>query len=161
MNPVDWAAWLHGKFFAQAVVGAGYLLAAIVGAIVGAGFFVLVWAKGVDQHRTEQAEREPQVIYKPIEDDPYRVGPNKPTFRIDTLDADLNKAGLMRGHPFDGLSPPQAKPTPENDTNPAEYFLLKNGLYLRATRPKDGTITGAQREKARAVILAHEARLKH
>jgi hypothetical protein len=110
--------------------------------MTGAAISVLIWARGVDRYHEQQVanatnsapQQVPQV-------DRYRSLRGN-GFRIDTLSEELQKAGLMP-QPFDGISQPQARPTPENDTNPAEYFLLRNGLYLRVTRPAGGTITQA------------------
>jgi hypothetical protein len=75
-----------------------------------------------------------------------------PTFRIDYLTIDLQKAGI----PINGMSAPQAKPTPENDATPAEYFKLTDGRYARLTKDKDITLTPQQKEQAGKIILAHE-----
>ena len=42
----------------------------------------------------------------------------------------------------------------------AEYFKLTNGKYIRATKPKDVTLTAEQKEKARELIHTHEEILK-
>ena len=85
---------------------------------------------------------------------PLRL-PQVDAFKLAVLDKSLRDAGL----PFDGLSSPQANPTPENDTNPAEYFKLRDGRYLRATLPAQVQITPEQREAARKIIARHEAQL--
>jgi hypothetical protein len=75
-----------------------------------------------------------------------------PTFRIDYLTNDLQKAGI----PINGMSAPQAKPTPENDATPAEYFKLRDGRYARLTKEKDVTLSPQQKEQANKIILGHE-----
>ncbi|MGH9386910.1 MAG: hypothetical protein ACRD2N_21785, partial [Vicinamibacterales bacterium] len=59
--------------------------------------------------------------------------------------------------PFDGLSSPQEKPTPENDVSHSEYFKLSDERYLRMT---GATLTPEQYATAHALILVHEVELK-
>lgn len=44
LNPIDWIAWAHGKYFV-AVPWVGFLLAAVFGGL----FATLLWARGVDK----------------------------------------------------------------------------------------------------------------
>lgn len=125
------------------------LVMTVVGAMLGggAGFFF--------DKRYRKAEEQRLLETSPKYENRYNVDTG-PVFRIDTLDVDLRKVGIR----FDGMSPPQAQPTPANDTVPMEYFQLKNGTYLRTQWRGGAKMSASDRALAERVILAHEARLK-
>lgn len=49
MNPVEWAAWVYGKFFVGYPGWVGYLCASAVGLLL----IVTIWARGIDKYREQ------------------------------------------------------------------------------------------------------------
>jgi hypothetical protein len=86
LNPVEWFAWLYGKFFQHNVVAGGFT---VVGVFALIGFFV--WVRAVDKYKEDHLDpKAPTVVEKqapPTTDDSGRN--NKSTSQVVTEDQAL------------------------------------------------------------------------
>lgn len=57
MNPIEWLAWVYGRFFASLHPAIGYLIACGLAAL----FAALMWAKATDTYREQQASKKSTV----------------------------------------------------------------------------------------------------
>ena|SRR5262249_9808535 len=146
----EWLVQIVRDVFRVETTAGVVIWMAIVGAIVGAsaGYAIETGRKAAEVRRL--LESAPEFLSR------YVVTQGSVAFRIDTLDQDLKRIGIR----VDGMSSPQAAPTPHEDNVPQEYFQLRNGTFLRLQWRGGQRMPPETRTLAERVILAHEARLE-